>query len=329
MGTNAQKLKLLWLLRILFEETDEEEGLTMPEIIERLAERGISAERKSVYRDIEALRDFGMDIAVLRRSPVQYALASREFSMPELLLLADAVQSSRFLTEAKSDELLRSLRALASRRQAVALERRMHVEGRVRSQNESVFSNVDVIGEALRRSMKVEFSYGKRDASKAVKLRHGGKTYRTTPVSLVYADGSYYLVAYSDSHESFVTYRVDRMVGLCVSDEPASRNESIATFDAAAYERRAFGMYEGDPVSVTLLVEERAMDGVVDRFGPDVPCFDQGDGTARVHVTVMESPVFFGWIAQFAGAVRVVSPRSLAERCSDYFDGIAQAHRPR
>lgn len=329
MAANAQKLKLLWLLKILSEETDEEAGLTMPQIIEKLAERGVSAERKGIYRDIEALREFGLDIAVLRRSPVQYALASREFSLPELRLLADAVQSSRFLTEAKSEELLRSLGTLASKRQAGVLERRVHVEGRIGSQGESVLRSVDCVSEAMRQGAKVEFAYGKRDASKTVRLRREGRTYVATPVRLVYSDGSYYLVTYNDEHRDFTTYRVDRMVGLRVSQEPASRNEKIATFDAGLYEKRAFGMYGGRPVAVTLSVDEQAMDGVVDRFGEGVESYDQGDGTARVHVTVMESPVFFAWVAQFAGAVRIVSPGSLADRCAEFFENIAQAHRER
>ena len=327
MAANAQKLKLLWLLRILSEETDEEEGLTMPQIVEKLAERGVSAERKALYRDIEALREFGLDVVVHRRSPVQYALAGRRFSLAELRLLVDAVQSSRFLSEAKCEELVESIGTLASKRQAAALERRVHVEGRIGSQGESVFSNVDCIAEAMRRGMKVEFCYGKRDASKTVRLRRDGRPYEATPVRLVYSDGSYYLVTYNDEHQDFATYRVDRMTGLRVSEEAASRNEKIATFDAEAYEKRAFGMYGGRPVAVTLLVEAHAMDGVVDRFGEEVESYDQGDGTARVHATVMESPVFFGWVAQFAGAVRIVSPASLAKRCAEYFESLAQAHR--
>lgn len=329
MATNVSKLKLLWLLRILFEETDEETGLTMPQIVEKLAEHGVSAERKAVYRDIEALREFGLDIAVYRRAPVQYALASRQFTLAELRLLSDAVQSSRFLTEERCEGLLRSIGELTSRRHAVELERRVHVEGRIGMQGEGVFANVDRISEAMRRGMKVEFSYGKRDASKTMKLRRDGRRYVATPVRLVYSDGCYYLVTYNDEHRDFTTYRVDRMAELDVSQEAASRNEAIATFDADVYEKRAFGMYGGRPVAVTLSVDASAMDGVVDRFGEGVESYDRGDGTARVHATVMESPVFFGWVAQFAGAVRIVSPRSLADRFAEYLEGIARAHRER
>ena len=159
MAVNRQKLKLLYLMRMLQEETDSEQGLTMTQILERLEEEGVTAERKSVYRDIEALREFGLDIRTYQRSPVEYALENRDFALPELLLLVDAVQSSRFLTQRKSDALVRSVKQLASVRQRALLDKRLHVEGRIKSQNESVFHNVDRIQEALARRRKITFLY--------------------------------------------------------------------------------------------------------------------------------------------------------------------------
>ena len=250
MAVNRQKLKLLYLMRMLQEETDSEQGLTMTQILERLEEEGVMAERKSVYRDIEALREFGLDIRTYQRSPVEYALENRDFALPELLLLVDAVQSSRFLTQRKSDALVRSVKQLASARQRALLDKRLHVEGRIKSQNESVFHNVDRIQEALARRRKITFLYFQYDAAKKKILQHDGAFYTETPVQLIYADGFYYLVAYNEKHGALAHYRVDRMDKIEVTDQPACRNELVAGFDARDLESHAFGMYAGEPVSV-------------------------------------------------------------------------------
>lgn len=326
MAQENQKLKLLHLVRLFHEETDPDHGLTMPQIIEYLAARGIAAERKAIYRDIEALRSFGLDIGTLPRRPVEYALVKRSFSQPELLLLADAVQGSRFLTQAKSDSLVRSLKTLGSRHQARSLAKRTHVEGRVRTQNESVFSHVDCIHEALRERRKVSFKYFKYGPGKKRVLQHDGKPYVETPVHLVYSDGFYYLIAYNDKHADLATYRVDRMSSLMITDEPSTRNEVIASFDVAEHERRAFGMYRGDPVPLTLLVRDDAMSGVIDRFGRDVTATPADEGWTRVAVTAMESPVLFGWLAQFGDAVVVEKPTALARAYAAHLRAILDAH---
>lgn len=221
MAEGRQKLKLLYLMKMLDEETDSECGLSMTQIIEKLEEQGISAERKSIYRDIETLRDFGLDVRTYQRAPVEYAVENRDFAFPELLLLVDAVQSSRFLTQSKSDALVRSVKRLASVRQRKLLDKRLHVEGRIKTQNESVFKNVDRIQEALARRRKISFFCFKYNAAKEKVMQHGGERYTETPVQLVYSDGCYYLVVFNEKHDGFANYRVDRMDDIEVLDEPA------------------------------------------------------------------------------------------------------------
>ena len=243
MAINRQKLKLLYLMRMLEEETDAERGLTMAQIIGKLEALGISAERKSIYRDIEALREFGLDVRTYQRAPVEYAVEHRAFAFAELQLLVDAVQSSRFLTQRKSDALVEGVKQLASRRQRALLDKRVHVEGRIKMQNESVF-----------------------------------------------------------------------------------KNERIATFDARELESRAFGMYSGEPVAATLLVDEEVMGAVIDRFGKDVESVPTGEKQARVYATVMKSPVLFGWLAQFGGRVRIEKPTALAQEYRAYLEDIVAAY---
>lgn len=326
MPVNRQKLKLLYLMRMLLEETDAERGLTMPQLIERLEELGVSAERKSVYRDLEALREFGLDVRTLSRQPVEYAVVSREFAFPELLLLVDAVQSSRFLTQRKSDALVRSVKRLAPVRQRKLLDKRLHVEGRIKTQNESVFANVDRIQEAMARRRKISFLYFKYDAAKRRVMQHGGARYVETPVRLVYSDGYYYLVAYNEKHDGFPSYRVDRMDEIEVTDEPACRNVRVAGFDVEEMASRAFGMYDGEPVRATLLATDEAMGAVIDRFGEDVESLPAGEGLAHVYVAVAASPAFFGWLAQFGDRLRIEKPKSLAREYRDYLRGILEAY---
>ena len=267
MATTAQKLKLMYLAKLLESETDDEHGLTGPQIIQRLAELGIAVERKTLYRDLDCLREFGYNIVKYQRSPIEYGLASREFQESELLLLADAVQSSRFLTERKSSALVKAIGKLGSKYLADDLRRNLHVEGRIRSQNESVFYNIDAIQRAISAKKKVRFRYFKYDNRKKRVLQRDGRFYEETPLHLVYMDDCYYLVAWNDKHESTTNYRVDRMLNIDVSEEDATSNEQTAEFDAAKYQKRVFGMYSGEAVAVTLLVKPDAISTVIDRFG--------------------------------------------------------------
>ncbi len=326
MAVNRQKLKLLYLMRMLEEETDAEQGLTMSQILERLEAQGITAERKGIYRDIEALREFGLDVRTYQRAPVENALERRDFAFHELLLLVDAVQSSRFLTQRKSDALVEAVKRLASARQCALLDKRLHVEGRIKMQNESVFHSVDRIQEAIAQKRQIPFVYFKYDAAKEKVLQHGGERYVETPVQLVYAEGYYYLVVFNEKHDDFATYRVDRMDRIKITDAPAVKNERIATFDAQELEGRAFGMYSGESVAATLLVSGEAMGAIIDRFGKDVESLPAGEGWARVYATVMKSPVLFGWLAQFGDRVHIEKPASLAAEYRDYLAGIVASY---
>jgi len=322
-----QKLKLMHLARIFERETDDEHGLAMPQIVELLAERGIEAERKALYDDIDCLRRMGYDIQKYRRSKVEYGLASRDFQEGELLLLADAVQSSRFLTTKKADALVGAIAKLGSKHMERDLAKKIHVEGRIATQNESVYYNLDAIQRALTAKKKVSFRYFKFDERKRRVEQHGGRPYVLTPVQLVYKDDCYYLVVWSDKYEDFANYRVDRMSAIQVSREDAVRNERIAAFDAAKYQQRVFGMYSGDPVGVTLLVKASAMSSVVDRFGADVSAVPAGEGVARVSAVVLEAPTFYGWLAQFGDDVVIESPERLRKSYAEHLEKVLAAYR--
>ena len=311
-ANNKHKLKLLFLMRVLQDETDSQQGLTMPQIIERLQEAGIPAERKAIYRDFQALRDIGFDVRTLPTRPVQYALVRSELDFNEVMMLVDIVQSSRFITERQSNKLVKSLKGLVSERECKLLDKRVHVQDRVKSRSESVFHSVDVIHEALQRKRKISFLYFSYGTNLERNARHDGKRYVVTPVKVVFAEGSYYLAAYDDADEKVKTYRVDRMELLQIDDEPATRNAVIANYEFDEFAYRSFGMFHGDGATVTLQVRAELMDTIVDRFGSDVDVVKATAKAADVRVNVLVSPQFFGWIAGLDGAVTIKAPKRVA-----------------
>lgn len=314
MAANSkQKLKLLYLYRMLEEQTDSTHGLSMAQILENLAELGVSAERKGIYRDLNILREFGCTINTIQRMPVEYTMETSGLDLAELTLLVDATQSSRFLSRQTAERLAKKLSALASVHEREALKGRVHVDGRVKSQSDSVFYNVDTIHEAMRQKKKVSFLYYKYDVNLQPTLQHDGKPYDLTPVQVVFADGFYYLITWSDTHESFVRFRIDRMRLVQVGAEPATRNERIANYDLQDFAYQAFGMFDGDVTKAKLQVAPEAMDIVVDRFGTQIHAKPLEDGSAIVSVTVRKSAQFFGWVAGTNGAITIAGPKPLAK----------------
>lgn len=323
-NAGKQKQKILYLLRILQSETDANQGLTMPQIIERLQAMGISSERKSLYRDIDALREAGFDVRKLPTRPVQYAYVRSELGLNDVMMLVDVVQSSPFLTERKSNQLVRGLKAIVSEREREKLEKRVHVRGRLRNQSESVFHAVDQIHEALQLKRKVEFLYYSYDTSLKRSARHDGKRYVVTPVKVVYADSNYYLAAYDDEDEYVKTFRIDRMRIAQISTMPATRNAVIANYDAGIFEYQQFGMFHGEPTCVTLRVQAPFMDAIVDRLGRDVDVVGATSEFADICVNVQKSPQFFGWVAGLNGGVTIRAPKKLAAEYRDWLNSLAE-----
>ena len=215
--SSNQKLKLIYLLKIFNEETDEEHGLTMPEIIMRLSSYGVKAERKSIYDDIEELCLAGYDIEKeTSGNRTLYYFADRRFELPELKLLVDAVQSSRFITRKKSEKLIGKIEGLASRYDARRLSGNVHVANRIKNMNESIYYIIDDIQRALTEDKKITFKYFRWNARGEKELRHDGQLYKVSPWALTWDDENYYLVAYDDSSEMIKHYRVDKMISMDV-----------------------------------------------------------------------------------------------------------------
>lgn len=243
-----QRLKLLYLHKILTEETDELHPLTVKEIISRLASYGITAERKTVYTDIEALKLFGVDIVSSKGSTAGYCVVSRDFELPELKLLADAISSSRFLTERKSTALIKKLGLLASTHEARQIQRQLYVANRIKSMNESIYRNVDVINRAIDEGRQISFKYFDYTIEKAKRYREGGRTCH--PYALAWENENYYLIGYNDNHNDISNFRVDRMEQVEILNEPARKKPK--DFDVAKYVKSTFSMFSGEEQTVKL-----------------------------------------------------------------------------
>ena len=317
-----QKLKMLYLLEILRRETDEEHPLSLKQIIDLLAQKGITAERKSLYDDIEQLRLMGEDIVAVRDTTVRYYIGDRTLDMPQLRLLVDAVQSSKFITRKKSEELIRRLESLTSRHLAGQLQREVLVSGRIKTMNESIFYNVDALQSAISAGRQVTFQYFDWGMDKQQHLRHGGALYTLSPWALVWDDENYYLVAYHSEKGTLRHYRVDRMLRIRLTDRPREGEEAFRRQDMAAYSRKTFGMFGGQEQPVTLRCRQRMAGIILDQFGTDTPLIPDGAEHFTVRVPVVVSPPFFAWLSGFERDIRLTAPTAVAQEYVAYLQDI-------
>ena len=314
-----QKLKLLFLARILWRETDEAHPLTMTEILAALAEEGVTAERKSVYDDIDALRDFGLDIERTRARTPGYYIASRTLELPELKLLVDAVQSSNFITHKKSTELIRKLEEQTSVHEARTLSRTVYVANRVKTMNESIYYTVDELHRAMQENRAITFRYFDWNMKKERVLRHGGKLYHVSPWILLWEDDNYYLLAYDAELCATRYYRVDKILDVTLTEEPRRGVEEFSDFDTAQFSKKVFGMFGGDEELVTLRCAESMAGVILDRFGSDLR-LQPGEGSFTASVRVIVSRPFLGWVASLSPEVEIESPAAVRKRMREFLD---------
>lgn len=300
----TNRLKILYLYNILLEKTDEHHHISMPEIIRQLELYGISAGRKAIYDDIDALKTYGLDIIQLKGNTSGYYVASREFELPELKLLADAVSSSRFLTKKKSDELLGKIEKLSSVYEAKQMKRQVFIANRVKSMNERIYLNVDVINRAIEEGKKISFRYFDYDISKKKKFRDGLRV--CSPFTLAWNDEQYYLIAYYEKYKSVSNFRVDRMEDVTILEEDAVKMPD--NFSVAEYMNSSFSMFSGESQDVKLRFHNKLVNSVLDRFGKDIIMHQDGDEHFTVRVKVKPEPPFFGWLFQFGTNAEIIGP---------------------
>lgn len=306
MKAPNQKLKLLYLMDILLRETDEENMLTVNQLIGKLEQRGISAERKSIYDDLEYLKLFGIDIVSQKGKSYYYYVGDREFQLAELKLLVDAVQSSKFITGKKSMELIKKIEKLTSSGNAKKLHRQVFVTDRIKTVNEKIYYSVDVIHEAIAANKQIKFKYYNYNTKKEKVYRKDGAYYSESPVALTWDDENYYLITYKSKYGNYVHYRVDKMENVELIDEP--RVLSDAEFELTRYVKSMFSMYGGNETQITAEFSDDLIGVIIDRFGYDVPVIRGTDGYFTCKFTAAVSHQFLGWIISLGKRARILSP---------------------
>ncbi len=305
-----QKRKLLVLYQYLLRNSDEEHPVTVQGMIEELARWDISAERKSIYADMEELRQMGMDVQTRKGKCSGWFIGEREFELAELKLLVDAVRSSRFLTARKSDSLIAKLESLASVHQARQLRRQVYVDRRIKNMNESIFYNVDKLHAAIAADRAVTFRYFEYSVKKEKVFRKEGKRYHVSPCGLVWDSENYYLAAWDEAREEVRHYRVDKMADITIT---GIRRHVPEDWDPERYAGRHFGMFSGQEGRVRLRCPNRLATVVLDRFGRDVMLVPDGEEHFTVTLDVVFSPPFMGWVFSLGEGVRILSPDWAAE----------------
>ena len=312
----GQKSKLLALLRIFEQQTDENHLLNVPQLVELLEAQGIRCERKSVYSDIEALGALGYDIKLRRGRGGGYFLASRTFDLAELKLLVDAVQASRVVSGTTSRRLIHKLEKLCSNYEGSQLQRQVYVEGRPKTDSQTLLYSIDALHTAINRGCLVQFRYKGSSAVRTV-----------SPWQLAWENGCYYLIASQDEKVPPVRhYRVDRMSGVLVLDEPRRGKEFFRTFDLPAYLRKHFNMFGGTEYRVTLRCAADLEPVMRERFGRE-PVFCPEDAEHfHFDVPICVSQQFFGWVCGFGGKVEVTAPAAVRAQLHEMVQGLAQQH---
>ncbi|MGN0331717.1 MAG: helix-turn-helix transcriptional regulator [Lachnospiraceae bacterium] len=325
-----QKLKILCLMDFLLRETDSEHVVSMKQILEEMEKNGIPAARKSVYNDLFMLKEYGMDIEYRKEKPEGYFLASRTFELPELKLLVDAVQASRFITEKKSRSLIGKIEGLSSRYEAGCLQRQVYVADRVKTMNESIYYNVDKIYSAISEDAKISFQYmrwtvtGKQE--KKLSLLGNGKDYEISPWALSWTQDNYYLIGYDSKSDLIKHFRVDKMDDIDILDERREGKEKFGNFDLAEYSKKMFGMFSGEEEIVRIRFPENLLGVIVDRFGKEVPIREDEKGYYIARIKVFVSEQFFGWLTGLGKSVIILSPENVRREYQSFLEAILKVY---
>lgn len=326
--SDRQKLKMLYLMKILTEETDEKHPISTTALIERLSMEGIRAERKSIYSDLECLQTFGLDIAYdPSRTAGGYFMASREFELPELKLLVDAVLASKFITETKSGALISKIEKMASSQEAVQLRRSLYNTGRIKNENESIYYCIDAVHTAIQQNRKIRFLYMEWSLDKKLVPRNNGEKYLISPWALLWNDENYYLIGYDEAAGILKHFRVDKMGQVELQEEARTGRELYDTCDLNTYSARTFGMYRGKEEIVTITCRNHLAGVMLDRFGKEVSLQKVDQDHFSVHVKVALSRQFYGWMTGIGADARISSPEEVREEYREYLAELLENYK--
>lgn len=322
-----QKLKLLYILDILQKNTNEQHGITTADLIKELERLGVGAERKSIYSDIEELRKFGYDIESSKEKiGGGYRLLSRTFELPELKLLVDAVQATRFITQKKSRELIKKLTGLASNYDAKQLSRQVYVSDRIKTENESIYYNVDYLHRAIQEDRQISFDYFFWNVEKELQKKKGQDSYVVSPHILMWNDENYYLIAYDEKEQMIKHFRVDKMGNITLTEKQRTFVSQFADMDPAKYSNKTFGMFRGREETVTVIFPNHLAGVVIDRFGKDIDMRRRSEEYFCARLKVAVSGQFFGWLTGLGSGVVIEKPEAVRNEYGEYLNTLLKQY---
>lgn len=325
--SSNQKLKLLYLKEIFETYTDEKHMINIKQIIDLLAEYGVKAERKSVYDDIECLKQFGLDIITVKSDSNYYYLCSRNFELPELKLLVDSVQSSKFLTVKKSASLIKKLESLCSNYEGAALQRQVFIANRIKNMNESIYLTIDKIHNAILSKSKISFKYVRYSISDKQVLKKDGAVYKISPYALMLEEQNYYLLGFDSESKIFKHFRVDKIIEINIIDEKSDGEDEFRKIDLGKYNKKFFSMFGGKEENVKLQIASDLLGVIIDRFGKNIIIMKTDDNHFETCVNIAVSPQFYGWIASFSGKIKIVSPENVVEDFLKHLEKVKNSYK--
>jgi len=318
--SDHQKLKILYIMDELLRRSDEAHPVSTKALTEHLAANDIAAERKSIYSDIAALKQYGLDI---ERNDRGWYIASRTFELPELKLLVDSVQASKFITLRKTNALIRKLETLTSEHEARLLQRQVYVANRVKSMNETIYYGVDRIHDAISRNRKIRFRYFEYTVSKVRRFRRDGARYTVSPLGLTWNDENYYLIAYDSASALVKHFRVDKMEDISITEEPREGQEAFGEKNMGEYTRGVFGMFSGTRETVRMRFDAHLAGAVLDRLGQDAMLVPDGADGFTVQAEIVPSPQFFAWLTGFGTDAKLLGPESVVRAMAEHIRAVA------
>ena len=331
-GQKNTKLKLLYLKEIFEKHSDEQHILNAGDIADRLLrDYGIECERKSVYKDIEVLMDYGMDIVKTRSPKNGFFLASGSFELAEIRLLSDAVQAADFITKNKTKKLIEKIEGFTSVYHAEVLKKQVYIDNRPKSGNESVYYVIDALDNAIKAGKKVKFSYSRRKMDDKYAARKETRMFTLSPYALIWSNDHYYLVANNEKYDNLMNVRVDRISGVSILDEKARPVSEVSGykryFDAADYAAKTFNMFTGEMQMVELRCSNAILEPIFDRFGERVNTRKYDDSHFLLRTEAAISECLFSWIMQFGTDIEAIAPQNLRDMVIQRTESILNVYR--
>lgn len=324
------KLKLLYILKQLTDESDAQHPIGAEQILQYLSEHGIPCERKSIYSDIGVLKDFGYDIRYIKQPQKGYVLATRHFEPTEIQILCDAIGVASFISPRKSKELTEKILSLLNENQVQEVKRLVRVENTLKSVNEAVYDHITVLNFAICETKKVKLLYRRRIIGDTNTVEYEEREHTVSPYAMIWSDNHYYLVGNNVKYDNLMVLRVDRIYKLSVLAEEARPFSEVSPysefFDSADYARKHFNMFSGSPEQIELVCKKELIEPVLDRFGENVRISRLGDDRFILFTEVAVGEGLLSWIMQFGAKIRIRKPESLKKMLTDKIEEIRQSY---